>query len=114
MDLRGRGALVTGGSGDLGTAISLALARAGCGVAVAYVGNRRGADETVAAVQALGCAATAVQRDPAHSPSIETAAGAAAEAPGRLDVRSTHAAGEIRIPFAHIDTDTGHVWQRMV
>ena len=42
MDLRGRGALVTGGSGDLGTAISLALARAGCDVAVAYVNNRRG------------------------------------------------------------------------
>jgi len=67
MDLRGRGALVTGGSGDLGTAISLALARAGCAVAVAYVGNRRGADETVAAVQALGCEATAVQLDRASA-----------------------------------------------
>ena len=46
MDLRGRGALVTGGSGDLGTAISVALARAGCDVAVGYVGNRDGALRT--------------------------------------------------------------------
>src|SRR2546429_7702878 len=37
MDLRGHGALVTGGSGDLGTAISRALAEAGCDIAVGYV-----------------------------------------------------------------------------
>jgi NAD(P)-dependent dehydrogenase (short-subunit alcohol dehydrogenase family) len=40
MDLDGRVALVTGGSGDLGTAISQALAAAGADIAVAYTGNR--------------------------------------------------------------------------
>ena len=113
MDLRGRGALVTGGSGDLGTAISLALARAGCGVAVAYVGNRRGADETVAAVRALGCAATAVQLDQADPASIDPAVGAAADALGRLDVLVNNAAWNIGIPFAKLDQITVDVWDRM-
>ena len=113
MDLRGRGALVTGGSGDLGTAISLALARAGCDVAVAYVGNRRGADETVAAVQALGCAATAVQLDQADPAAIDPAVGAAADALGRLDVLVNNAAWNIGIPFTELDRLTVDVWDRM-
>ena len=46
MDLRGRGALVTGGSGDLGAAACEALARAGCDVAVGYAGNGDGALKT--------------------------------------------------------------------
>ena len=113
MDLRGRGALVTGGSGDLGTAISLALARAGCGVAVAYVGNRRGADQTVTAVQALGCAAAAVQLDQADPAAIDPAVGAAADALGRLNVLVNNAAWNIGIPFTELDRLTVDVWDRM-
>ena len=41
MELQGRAAFVTGGSGDLGAAICERLARAGCDVAVGYVGNQR-------------------------------------------------------------------------
>ena len=54
MDLRGRGALVTGGSGDLGTAICAALARAGCDVAVGYVENLEGALRTMKLVEDVG------------------------------------------------------------
>jgi 3-oxoacyl-[acyl-carrier protein] reductase len=46
MDLTGRGALVTGGSGDLGTAICRALAAGGVDVVVGYVGNKDGAAKT--------------------------------------------------------------------
>src|SRR4029450_6422235 len=113
MELRGRRAVVTGGSGDLGTAISLALARAGCSVAVAYVGNRRGADETVAAVEALGCAAPALQPDQADPAAIDPAVGAAADALGRLDVLVNNAAWNIGIPFPELARVTVDVWDRM-
>jgi len=40
MDFVNRKALVTGGSGDVGRAIALALAGRGAEVAISYVGNR--------------------------------------------------------------------------
>src|SRR5207237_10720932 len=86
MDLRGRGALVTGGSGDLGTAICRALAEAGCDVAVGYVGNRDGAAKTGRAVEGLGRRACMVQLDQSYPTVIDRAVGSAAHEIWRLDV----------------------------
>lgn len=47
-------ALVIGGSGSIGGAVALALARAGSDVAVTYRSNDQAGDRTVAAVRALG------------------------------------------------------------
>ena len=68
MDLKGKVAFVTGGSGDIGAGIAAALARAGADVAVSYVGHREGAERTAAAVDAERCRSLIVpldQRDPA-------------------------------------------------
>ena len=54
MDLDGCAALVTGGSGDLGSAIVRALGRAGVSVAVAYVGEQRQAERVAAEVTERG------------------------------------------------------------
>ena len=45
MDLTGKTAFVTGGSGDIGGAIARALAVAGTDVAISYVGHPQGAAE---------------------------------------------------------------------
>jgi len=39
MELDGKVAFVTGGSGDIGGAIAISLAKAGVDVAVSYVGD---------------------------------------------------------------------------
>ena len=113
MDLRGRAALVTGGSGDLGTAISVALGRAGCDVAVAYVGNRDGAARTVEAIEGLGRRACALQLEQADPLAADAAVGSAAERLGRLDILVSNAAWNIGIPFPDLDKITVEVWDRM-
>jgi 3-oxoacyl-[acyl-carrier protein] reductase len=47
MDLAGKVAFVTGGSGDIGGAIARALAAAGVDIAVSYVGSAERAAATV-------------------------------------------------------------------
>jgi len=61
--LSGKIALVTGGGRGIGKAISLALADAGCDVAVNYVSREADARATCDAVQAKGRRALAVRGD---------------------------------------------------
>jgi len=113
MDLQGRVAFVTGGSGDLGAAICERLARAGSHVAVGYVGNRDGAEKVAGLVTSLGRRATIVQLDQADAAACEIAVNAAAGALGRLDILVNNAGWNIGIPFPDLDALTVEVWDRL-
>jgi 3-oxoacyl-[acyl-carrier protein] reductase len=62
-NLTGKIALVTGGGRGIGRAVSLALARAGCDVAVNYRERRDDAESAVREIQKLGRRAIAIQAD---------------------------------------------------
>ena len=64
-------ALVTGGSRGIGRAISLRLAAVGHHVAVNYQSASGAAQETVAAIEAAGGRAVAVQADVGKGPDVE-------------------------------------------
>jgi 3-oxoacyl-[acyl-carrier protein] reductase len=66
-DLAGRTAVVTGSSSGIGRAIALELAAAGADVVVHSRRNRAGAEETAAAVTALGRQAHVVSADLAEA-----------------------------------------------
>ena len=86
IDLTGKGAIVTGGSRGIGRAIVQRLATQGADVAFSYRGNEAAAQETTAAVEALGRRAVAIQgdvKDPAASEAL-VAAGLAAF--GKVDI----------------------------
>jgi NAD(P)-dependent dehydrogenase (short-subunit alcohol dehydrogenase family) len=113
MDLQGRAAFVTGGSGDLGAAICERLARAGCDVAVGYLGNKDGADKVAGVVKSLGRKATIVQLDQADATACEPAVNAAVSGLGRLDILVNNAGWNIGIPFPELDKLTVEVWDQL-
>jgi 3-oxoacyl-[acyl-carrier protein] reductase len=68
--LLGKVALVTGGSRGIGAASSIALARAGCDVAVNFRTNGAEAEKVCAEIRALGCRAIAIQTDVSKSDEV--------------------------------------------
>jgi NAD(P)-dependent dehydrogenase (short-subunit alcohol dehydrogenase family) len=113
MDLTNKAAFVTGGSGDIGSAIAKSLARAGVDVAISYVSHRAGADATVAAIGASGRRSCAVHLDQRDPESIDASVDRVVSALGRVDILVNNAGWNIGIPFADLDALTADVWNRV-
>ena len=86
IDLSGKSAIVTGGSRGIGRAIAQRLATQGADVAFSYRGNEAAANETVAALEALGRRALAVQADGSDPASAEALVKAGLDAFGKVDI----------------------------
>ncbi len=85
MELTGRVALITGGK-RIGAVVATEFARHGADVALVYRASRREADETAAAVTALGRRALLVQADLSDPAACERAVAETVAGLGRLDV----------------------------
>jgi 3-oxoacyl-[acyl-carrier protein] reductase len=85
MELTGRVALITGGK-RIGAVVATELARQGADVALVYRASRREAEDTAAAVKALGRRALVVQADLAEPEACERAIADTVDGLGRLDV----------------------------
>ncbi|MBX3251790.1 MAG: SDR family NAD(P)-dependent oxidoreductase, partial [Myxococcales bacterium] len=70
FDLKGRVALVTGGSRGIGRAVCEALARAGAFVVVNYRSGEEAAREVVSAIEAAGGKAEAMAFDVADAAAV--------------------------------------------
>jgi 2-hydroxycyclohexanecarboxyl-CoA dehydrogenase len=105
-----RTAFVTGGGGGIGRAAVLALAGAGCAVAVGDLREDRAAD-VAREVESAGGAALALSLDVCDAASVDHAVGAAQNALGAVDVL-VNCAGwdEFR---AFVDTDEAF-WRRVI
>jgi 3-oxoacyl-[acyl-carrier protein] reductase len=113
MDLDGRVAFVTGASGSLGSTIALALAAAGCDIAVGYLGHGPGADDTARAVERLGRRTCRVQLDQTDPAAAGPAVTRATRELGRLDILVNNAGWNIGIPFTDLDALTTDIWERI-
>jgi len=114
MTLNGKVALVTGGSGDIGSAIARTLAAEGAKVVVTYVGAEEAASATVQAIYDQGGKAAHLQLDQRDPAAIEACIKQVEASHGRLDILVNNAAWNIGIPFPELDKLTVDVWDRVL
>jgi len=103
MDLKGKRALVTGGSRGIGAAIAKTLAEHGVDVAITYQRSAERADSVVASIKTLGRRGVALQADSADPAAIRRAVNDTVEALGGLDILVNSAAVGLSGPVAEVD-----------
>lgn len=95
MKLAGKVAVVTGGGRDIGAAIAIKLASEGARVAINYFSSSAGAEATVAAINAEGGEAIALQGDLNKREDVDDLVAKTVERWGRIDVLVNNAGGLI-------------------
>ncbi len=94
MKLKGKVAVVTGGSRDIGKAISVKLAKEGAKIVVNYFSSETGAHKTVEEIKSLGGEAIAVKADVSNQEDVENLKTKAVEAFGnKIDILVNNAGG---------------------
>jgi 3-oxoacyl-[acyl-carrier protein] reductase len=102
MKLDGKTALVTGGSRGIGHATALALARAGCNVAVNYRQARDEADAAVREITTLGRHAFALQADVSSQSDVKKLVDAVERRFGAVDILVNNAGINRTRPFSEL------------
>ena len=110
MELTGKVALITGGK-RIGAVVASALAKAGADVALVYNRSRAEADETTAAVRAVGRRAITIQGDVTNAGDCRRLVAATVSELGRLDILINMASLYLSKPFEEL---TEHDWDRQL
>jgi len=113
MDLKGKVALVAGGTGLLGTAIARAMALAGADVAITYLERKDAARETCTVVEGLGRKAFSVALDQTRDEQIGPAIEAVKKHFGKIDILVNNAGWNVSIPFPDLDALDAATWDRL-
>ncbi len=111
QQLTGKVALVTGGGRGIGRAISLALAGAGCDVAVNYRERRDDADSAVREIEKLGRRAAAIQADVSRGAEVTKLIRDAESQLGPIEILVNNAG---KILIQSIEQMTEESWNDMI
>lgn len=104
-------AVVTGGSGSLGSAIAVALARAGAQIWINHLGEHSRASDTRSRVAALGRRAAVVEADVSEPDEVDRLVSAVLQEAGRVDIWVNNAAINTQVSVTEMSVAT---WDQMV
>lgn len=111
MNLSGKTALVTGASKGIGRGIAQRLAELGCDIAANYHTDRRGAEQTAAAISASGRKAFPVGAAVGDSKQVRRMFETVLDAFGRLDILVNNAGTQVWAPLLELaEAD----WDRVI
>ncbi|WP_134698805.1 SDR family NAD(P)-dependent oxidoreductase [Ammoniphilus sp. YIM 78166] len=112
VDLTDKVALVTGASGGIGKAIAIELAACGAKVAVNYLSNRQGAEETAQAIREQGGEAITIQADVTDQLQIQQLVEQVESAFGTVDILVNNAGHLVeRRAIAEMTED---LWRKII
>jgi len=114
MDLMGKTAIVTGGSGVLGGRLCAALADAGVNLAVGYATSKDRAAVVAEEMRALGVGAIAVPCDVTDLDQVVGAVDAANQEFGSVDILINDGAYNKSIEFSDLDSLTYEDWEKLL
>ena len=109
--LEGKAAVVTGASKGIGREIAVALARAGCDVAVNYHSDEDGARAAVAEIQTLGRRAIPISGHVGKAEDIDAMLEQATQAFGRLQIWVNNAGVQAWKPLLELSEEE---WDRVI
>ena len=114
MELQGKTAIVTGGSGVLGGRICIALADAGVNLAVGYARSPDKADEVAEEMRARGVRAIPVACDVTDLDQVRSAIATTVNEFGGVHILVNDGAYNKAIDFTDIDGLTYEVWDKII
>ncbi len=114
MDIKGKTAVVTGGSRGVGRATALSLASQDCAVLVNYSSSKDEAEAVAEEARAFGVKAIAFQADVSDDASCRAMMDAAAKEFGRLDILVNNAGATEFIGHHNLEGVSDEAWNRIL
>ncbi len=111
ISLKGKKALITGGTRGIGRAIAVAFAKTGADLVINYNSDDRSAKETLKAIQPFGTRVEMIKGDASSLEWGETLVEKGAEALGGLDILVNNAAISHNTPFLMLEPEE---WKKTV
>ena len=114
MDISGSTAIITGGTGGLGSRLARKFAEAGANIALVYKESHEKAEAVAAELRELGPTVVPVAADLSTPDGIDSMVERTLAEFDSIDVLVNNAAMNLWIPFAELDKMTLDIWEEII